>query len=78
MEYLYSDEGQIGFLKGYCHPIRFKDLVDAKKAPADLLAKLPAAEGYARAVFPTLDQLNVSNPAITKQWDAVVGANVAK
>jgi putative spermidine/putrescine transport system substrate-binding protein len=78
MEYLYSDEGQIGFLRGYCHPIRFKDLVDAKKAPADLLAKLPPAEGYAKAVFPTLDQLSVSNPTITKQWDAVVGANVVK
>ena len=23
MEYLYSDEGQLGFLKGYAHPIRF-------------------------------------------------------
>jgi putative spermidine/putrescine transport system substrate-binding protein len=78
MEYLYSDEGQIGFLKGYCHPIRFKDLVDNKKVPADLLAKLPPADGYAKATFPTLDELNVSNPAITKNWDAVVGANVAK
>ncbi len=78
MEYLYSDAGQVGFLKGYCHPIRFKDLADNKKIPADLLAKLPPAEAYAKAVFPSLDQLNVSNPAITKQWDAVVGANVAK
>jgi putative spermidine/putrescine transport system substrate-binding protein len=78
MEYLYSDEGQVGFLKGYCHPIRFKDLIESKKAPADLLAKLPPAESYAKAVFPTLDQLDASNPAITKQWDAVVGANVAK
>jgi putative spermidine/putrescine transport system substrate-binding protein len=78
MEYLYSDEGQVGFLRGYCHPIRFKDLVDNKKVPADLLAKLPPAEGYAKAVFPTLDELSVSNPAITKNWDAVVGANVAK
>ncbi|HYC25512.1 MAG TPA: ABC transporter substrate-binding protein [Roseiarcus sp.] len=78
MEYLYSDEGQIGFLKGYCHPIRFKDLSDNKKVPADLLAKLPPAEGYAKAVFPTLEQLGVSNPAITKNWDSVVGANVAK
>lgn len=23
MEYLYSDEGQLGWLKGYCHPARF-------------------------------------------------------
>jgi putative spermidine/putrescine transport system substrate-binding protein len=78
MEWLYSDEGQIGYLKGYCHPIRFKDLVASKKVPADLLAKLPPAEAYANALFPTLDQLAVSNPAITKQWDAVVGANVVK
>jgi len=78
MEYIYSDEGQIGFLKGYCHPIRFKDLSDSKKVPADLLTKLPPAEGYAKAVFPTLEQLGLSNPAITKNWDSVVGANVAK
>ena len=76
MEHLYSDEGQIDYLKGYCHPIRFQNLVEQKKVPADLLAKLPPAEAYAKAVFPTLDQLAVSNPAITKQWDSVVGANV--
>jgi putative spermidine/putrescine transport system substrate-binding protein len=76
MEYLYSDEGQIAYLAGYCHPIRFQALVDGKKVPADLLAKLPPAEAYARATFPTLDQLAESNPAITKQWDSVVGANV--
>ena len=23
MEYLYSDEGQMLWMKGYCHPIRF-------------------------------------------------------
>jgi putative spermidine/putrescine transport system substrate-binding protein len=76
MEHLYSDEGQIDFLKGYCHPIRFNNLVEGKKVPADVLAKLPPAESYTKAVFPTLDQLAVSNPAITKQWDSVVGANV--
>jgi putative spermidine/putrescine transport system substrate-binding protein len=76
MEYLYSDEGQIAYLAGYCHPIRFQSLVEEKKIPADLLAKLPPADFYARATFPTLDQLAVSNPAITKQWDSVVGANV--
>ena len=27
-----------------------------KKVPADLLAKLPPAESYEKAVFPTLDQ----------------------
>ena len=76
MEYLYSDEGQIGFLKGYCHPIRFDDLVKSKSVPADLMSKLPPADAYATAVFPTLAQQNASKEAITKQWDSVVGANV--
>ena len=76
LEYLYSDEGQLGWLKGYCHPIRFQTLIDGKKVPADLMAKLPPAEGYAKAVFPTIDQLNQASPVITKQWDSVVGANV--
>src|SRR6202012_5772357 len=53
MEYLYSDEGQTGFLKGYCHPIRFQNLVDDKKIDPAILAKLPPAEAYAKAVFPT-------------------------
>ena len=76
MEYLYSDEGQLGWLKGYCHPIRFQSLVSSHKVPADVLAKLPPAEAYAKAVFPTLDQQARAKDIITKQWDAVVGANV--
>ncbi|MBV8564098.1 MAG: ABC transporter substrate-binding protein [Methylobacteriaceae bacterium] len=76
MEYLYSDEGQLGWLKGYCHPIRFQDLANNKKIPTDVLAKLPPAEAYAKAVFPTLDEQGKAKEVITKQWDAVVGANV--
>lgn len=33
MEYLYSDEGQVGWLKGYCHPIRFTDMATRKVIP---------------------------------------------
>jgi putative spermidine/putrescine transport system substrate-binding protein len=76
MEYLYSDAGQLGWLRGYCHPIRFQNLVSSHKVPADVLAKLPRAEGYAKAVFPTLDQQGQAKQIITKQWDTVVGANV--
>jgi len=76
MQYLYSDEGQLVWLKGYCHPIRFQSLVSSHKVPAALLDKLPPAEAYAKAVFPTLDQQNQAKETITKQWDAVVGANV--
>jgi len=76
MEFLYSDAGQLAWLKGYCHPIRFQDLAESKKISPDLMAALPPAESYAKAVFPTLDEQAAAKAVITKQWDAVVGANV--
>ena len=76
LEYLYSDEGQLGWLKGYCHPIRFADLAKKGMIPADMMAKMPPAEAYQAAVFPTLDQQGKAKEAISKNWDAVVGANV--
>jgi putative spermidine/putrescine transport system substrate-binding protein len=72
-EFLYSDEGQNLWLKGYCHPIRYEDLVANNAVPAEQLAKLPDVEG---AVFPTLEQLDTAKALITGKWDAVVGANV--
>jgi len=76
MEYLYSDEGQLGWLKGYCHPARFNAMAAAGKIPADLLEALPPAESYEAAYFPTLDEVNANKAAVTAGWDAVVGANV--
>ena len=76
MEYLYSDEGQNGWLKGYCHPIRFNDLAKNKVIPQAMLDKLPPAAAYEKAVFPTLEDQAAAKTAITGQWDAVVGANV--
>jgi putative spermidine/putrescine transport system substrate-binding protein len=76
MEYLYSDEGQLGWLAGYCHPIRFNALAAAGKLPADLMAKLPAAENYAKAVFPSLAEQDAAKKQIAAEWDTVVGANV--
>ena len=76
MEYLYSDEGQIGWLTGYCHPIRYNQLVAGKKVPQALLDKLPPAAAYKTAVFPTLSQQDAYKDTITKHWDEVVGANV--
>jgi len=40
------------------------------------MAKLPPPEGYAKAVFPSLDEQGAAKDVITKQWDSVVGANV--
>lgn len=76
MEYLYSDEGQLGWLKGYCHPARFNAMVAAGKVPQDLLEALPPAESYEAAYFPTLDEVDANKAAVTAGWDATVGANV--
>jgi putative spermidine/putrescine transport system substrate-binding protein len=76
MEYLYSDEGQLGWLKGYCHPIRFNDMVARGVVPQEMLDALPPAEAYEKAVFPTLDQLTANADAVKAGWDTVVGANV--
>ena len=73
MEFLYSDEGQAIWMKGYCHPIREADMRERGVIPEDLLAKLPDTTG---AVFPTLEQLNAAGELITTQWDTVVGADV--
>jgi putative spermidine/putrescine transport system substrate-binding protein len=75
MEFLYSDEGQNIWLKGYCHPIRYENLVETNAVPQEQLDKLPDVEG---AVFPTLDQLNAASKLITENWDSVVGVDVVE
>jgi putative spermidine/putrescine transport system substrate-binding protein len=66
----------LAWLKGYCHPIRFNDLVKNGKVPQELLDKLPPAESYDKAYFPTLEEVNDNKAAVTAGWDSVVGANV--
>lgn len=76
MEYLYSDEGQLGWLKGYCHPARFNAMAAAGKIPQDLLDALPPAESYEAAYFPTIAEQDANKAVVTSGWDATVGANV--
>jgi putative spermidine/putrescine transport system substrate-binding protein len=73
MEFLYSDEGQNLWLDGYCHPIRYENLIAADAVPQDKLDRLPDVTG---AVFPSLEQIGAASEVITTQWDAVVGVNV--
>ena len=73
MEFLYSDEGQLLWLKGYCNPIRYDDMVERGVVPADLAAKLPDSTG---AVFPTPAQLAAATKLITEGWDSTVGVDV--
>ena len=61
MDFLYSDEGQNIWLKGYCHPDPLREPRRANgKVPQEQLDKLPDVTG---AVFPTLDQLNAASDA---------------
>jgi putative spermidine/putrescine transport system substrate-binding protein len=70
--FVMSDEGQNLYLKGYAHPSRFTDMANRGVIPADLMAKLPPAENYAKATFLTVDQLNTSKTYITENWRKVV------
>lgn len=73
MEYLFSDEGQLAFLKGYAHPARYQKLVDTGKVPADLAAKLPAAEQYANVKFVTdLTKLSTASSLVSQNWQSQV------
>jgi len=72
MEYLYSDEGQLGFLKGYAHPIRFNALNAAGKIPADLLAKLPSPAAYKAVTFATVDQITAAKTVLADLWPKTV------
>lgn len=76
MEHLYSDEGQLIWLKGYCHPIRYNDMAERGVIPEELAAKLPSAELYAKAVFPSVEQYEAARAVIAEKWDAVVKADV--
>lgn len=71
-EYLFSDEGNAGWLKGYCHTTRLDDL-KARGVSSDLIAKLPDIAG---AIYPSPAQYDKAKTLITGQWDAVVGADV--
>ena len=73
IEYIFSDEGQLFFLKGYAHPARYQKLVDAGKVPSDLSAKLPAAEQYANVKFVTdLTKLTSAASTLSSNWQSQV------
>jgi putative spermidine/putrescine transport system substrate-binding protein len=71
-EYLYSDEGQLGWVKGYCAPARLADLADRKVITPDLSAKLPDPKLLASAIVPNPDQLTKARAEIKDKWDATV------
>jgi len=72
-EFLYSDQGQIIWLKGYTHPARFQDLSTRKVIPQSLLAALPAASIYAKVKFASNGQQTSAKNLIATQWPSKVG-----
>jgi putative spermidine/putrescine transport system substrate-binding protein len=73
-EFLYSDQGQIIFLKGYTHPARFQDLSARGVVPKSLLAALPPASIYAKVKFANQAQQTKAGEVIQKEWPAKMGA----
>jgi putative spermidine/putrescine transport system substrate-binding protein len=73
MEYLYSDEGQLGWASGYCHPIRYQAMTEAGTVPAETASQLPSVEG---AYFPTIADIDAAKAVITEGWPTVVGVAV--
>ncbi|MGZ4338447.1 MAG: ABC transporter substrate-binding protein [Gaiellaceae bacterium] len=72
-EFLYSDQGQIIWLKGGAHPARFADLVARKVIPKAVLASLPAASIYTKVKFASLGQQTTAKNLIAQQWPTKVG-----
>jgi len=73
-EFLYSDQGQLLWLKGYSHPARFQDLAARKVIPKSLLAALPAASIYAKVKFASNGQQTAAKNIIAQQWPSKMGA----
>ncbi len=73
IEYIFSDEGQLNYLKGYAHPARYDKLVADNKVPAELSAKLPNAEQYKTVKFVTdPTKLNTAATTLTNNWQSQV------
>jgi putative spermidine/putrescine transport system substrate-binding protein len=73
MEWLYSDEGQNLWLKGYCNPIRYDDMVKRGVVNKDAQAKLPDSTG---TQLPTLEQITKATEVISKGWPTTVNVTV--
>jgi putative spermidine/putrescine transport system substrate-binding protein len=73
-EFLYSDQGQLLWLKGFSHPARFQDLAARKAIPKNLLAALPSASIYANVKFANSAQQTKAKNLIAQEWPSKVGS----
>jgi putative spermidine/putrescine transport system substrate-binding protein len=72
-EFLYSDQGQLLFLKGFAHPARFQDILKRKKVPGALLRALPSGKLYAKVKFASPTQQSAAKAKVAAEWQSKVG-----
>jgi putative spermidine/putrescine transport system substrate-binding protein len=73
-EFLYSDQGQLLWLKGFSHPALFTDLAGRKVIPKNLLDALPAPAAYSKVRFANAKQNTDARARIASEWPSKVGA----
>lgn len=73
-EFLYSDQGQLLWLKGYSHPALFNDMIARNVVPSALIKALPNASLYAKVKFASVKQGTDAKAVIKEQWPAKMGA----
>jgi putative spermidine/putrescine transport system substrate-binding protein len=70
-EYLYGDDGQNGWLKGFARPILLPAMQTAGSVDAAALAAIPKVTD-ASPFNPTADQVTAAKDVVTKKWAAAV------
>jgi putative spermidine/putrescine transport system substrate-binding protein len=75
-EFLYSDEGHLLWMEGYCAPARLDDMLNRGVVPDELKAKLPDPAVIASSIVPNGDQLSAARELIKNEWDNVVGLDI--
>jgi putative spermidine/putrescine transport system substrate-binding protein len=73
-EFLYSDQGQLLWLKGYSHPALFTDMVARKVVPKALTAALPSAAIYSKVKFASPGQSTKAKDTLAADWPKKVGS----
>jgi putative spermidine/putrescine transport system substrate-binding protein len=73
-EFIYSDQGQLLYLKGFAHPARFQNLAGRKVIPKSLLTALPSASIYSQIKFASSGQQTRAKALIAQEWPSKVGS----
>jgi putative spermidine/putrescine transport system substrate-binding protein len=70
-EFLYSAEGQNGFLAGFARPILLNNLISAGTVNKASLALLPTVTASPATIIPSQNQLNAAKAVVASQWSSV-------